>query len=443
VVETGRRTGRPKGDERALLVGVLFAGDPDMHEHPLDELERLADTAGCASVGRVVQRRRKPDASTFVGQGKAGEIAAACREHDAEVAIFNVDLSPAQIRNLEKVLETRVVDRTELILDIFALHARSHQARLQVEMAQAQYLLPRLRRMWTHLSREGGTGQAGGVGTRGPGEKQIEIDRRLLRRRMGELKGELARIGARRLRMARARDRYFTISLVGYTNAGKSTLLQRLTGDETFIADQLFATLDTKTRAWELPGGKHVFLSDTVGFIRNLPHHLVESFRATLEEARAADLILHVVDVSHPDAKLHIESVNKVLKELDTFETPRLLVLNKADRVEDPLDLRLLGNRKSPSVVVSALTGEGVDQLAAEVERFILEGQTEAEYRIPAGDGKVLAFLADRGTILDRSYDDGVVALRVRLARADVARVDRMINPVPGKKCTDAADDDD
>lgn len=437
MVETGRRTDRPKGDERALLVGVLFPGDPEMHEHPLDELGRLADTAGCAVAGQVVQRRRRPDASTFVGQGKAEEIAARCREHDAEVVIFNVDLSPAQIRNLEKVLGTRVVDRTELILDIFALHARSHQARLQVEMAQAQYLLPRLRRMWTHLSREGGTGQAGGVGTRGPGEKQIEIDRRLLRRRMGELKGELSRIGARRLRMAQARDRYFTISLVGYTNAGKSTLLQRLTGDETYIADQLFATLDTKTRAWELPGGKHVFLSDTVGFIRNLPHHLVESFRATLEEARAADLILHVVDVSHPDAKLHIESVNRVLQELDAFETPRLLVLNKADRVEDPLDLRLLGNRRSPSVVVSALTGEGVDRLAAEVERFILEGQTEAEYRIPAGDGKVLAFLADRGTILDRSYDDGVVSLRVRLARADVARVDRMLNPSPPKGCTE------
>jgi GTP-binding protein HflX len=436
VVETDRRTGRPKGDERALLVGVLFPGDPDIHEHPLDELRRLADTAGCASVGQVEQRRRKPSASTFVGQGKAEEIAAACREHDAEVVIFNVDLSPAQIRNLEKVLNTRVVDRTELILDIFALHARSHQARLQVEMAQAQYLLPRLRRMWTHLSREGGTGQAGGIGTRGPGEKQIEIDRRLLRRRMGELKGELAQIGARRLRMARARDRYFTISLVGYTNAGKSTLLRRLTGAETFIADQLFATLDTKTRAWTLPGGKQVFLSDTVGFIRNLPHHLVASFRATLEEVRAADLVLHVVDVSHPDAKLHIESVNKVLKELETFETPRLLVLNKADQVEDPLDLRLLGNRRSPSVVVSALTGEGLEQLAEEVERFILEGQTEAEYKIPAGDGKVLAFLADRGTILDRRYDDGVVSLRVRLARADLARVDRMIK----ESCTDADD---
>ena len=440
MVETGRRTGRPKGDERALLVGVLFPNDPEIHEHPLDELGRLADTAGCRSVGRVEQRRRRPSASTFVGQGKAEEIAAACREHDADVVIFNVDLSPAQIRNLEKVLSTRVVDRTELILDIFALHAQSHQARLQVEMAQAQYLLPRLRRMWTHLSREGGTGQAGGIGTRGPGEKQIEIDRRLLRRRMGELKVELAQIGARRLRMARARDRYFTISLVGYTNAGKSTLLQRLTGDETYIADQLFATLDTKTRAWSLPGGKQVFLSDTVGFIRNLPHHLVASFRATLEEVRAADLILHVVDVSHPDARLHIESVNAVLKELDTFETPRLLVLNKADRVEDPLDLRLLGNRRSPSVVVSALTGEGVDRLAEEVERHILEGQTETEFRIPAGAGKVLAFLADRGTILDRRYDDGVVSLRVRLARSDLARADRMLNPAPRKKCTDGDD---
>jgi GTP-binding protein HflX len=408
-------------------VGVLFPTDPATQEHPLDELDRLADTAGCEVVGRVVQRRRRPDASTFVGQGKAHEIAGVAGGDDAEVVIFNVDLSPAQIRNLEKVLAVRVVDRTELILDIFALHARTHQARLQVELAQSQYLLPRLRRMWTHLSREGGTGQSGGVGTRGPGEKQIEIDRRLLRRKIGELKRELTQIGAQRQRLALSREPFFTISLVGYTNAGKSTLLRRLTGAETFVADQLFATLDTKTRAWTLPGGKQVFLSDTVGFIRDLPHHLVASFYATLEEVRAADLILHVVDASHPDAKLHVEAVNQVLEEIGAHATPRLLVHNKCDRLDDPLDLRLLANRRSPSVAVSARTGEGVDELAREVERHILEGQTEAEFRVPPEAGKVLAFLADRGTILTRSYDDGVVSLRVRLTRADLARAGRMV----------------
>ena len=427
MVETGLRTGGPRGGERALLVGVLFPTDPAMHEHPLAELSQLAETAGCTVCSRLVQRRRRPDASTFLGKGKAAEIAAGVRELGAEVVIFNDDLSPAQIRNLEKILGIRVVDRTELILDIFALHARTHSARLQVELAQAQYLLPRLRRMWTHLSREGGTGQSGGVGTRGPGEKQIEIDRRILRRRIRDLKAELARIRARRARMAFGRTPYFTISLVGYTNAGKSTLLRCLTGADVYVADMLFATLDTKTRAWTFPGGKQVFLSDTVGFLRDLPHHLVSSFYATLEEVRSADLILHVVDASHPDARLQIDAVHQVLEGIGANETPRLLVLNKTDRIEDPLDLRLLANGRTRSVALSARTGDGVDRLVREVEAHILEGQTEVEFRLPAGAGKVLAFLAERGTILDRTYDDAMVSLRVRMSRADVARAGRMV----------------
>ena len=249
MVETGLRPGGSEQAERAVLVGVRFPEDPPSHDSPLEELSLLADTAGVDTVDRILQNRRRPNASTFVGRGKAEEIAASAREHGADVVITEVDLSPAQIRNLEKIIGVRVVDRTELILDIFALHARTHQAKLQVELAQAQYLLPRLRRMWTHLSREGGTGQAGGIGTRGPGEKQIEIDRRLLRRRITELKEELGQIAARRQRLARSRAPYFSISLVGYTNAGKSTLLRRLTGADFFVADQHFATLDTKTSA--------------------------------------------------------------------------------------------------------------------------------------------------------------------------------------------------
>jgi GTP-binding protein HflX len=264
-----------------VLVGVLLDSEPRpaRYEDPLEELGRLADTAGAEVVGRVVQRRRRADSSTFLGRGKAIEIAELARTEEVDVVILASDLSPAQVRNLEKILQRRVVDRTELILDIFALHARTHQAKLQVEMAQMQYLLPRLRRMWTHLSREGGTGQSSGIGTRGPGEKQIEIDRRILRRKIQELRRELARIAARRHRLAQARATFFTISLVGYTNAGKSTLLRSLTGAHAFVADQLFATLDTQTRAWNLPDGKKVFLSDTVGFIRDLPHHLVASLR--------------------------------------------------------------------------------------------------------------------------------------------------------------------
>ena len=432
LVETGMRS-RPRSEgERAVLVGVILPDAPETNEHPLDELALLADTAGAEVVGRVLQKRRRPDASTYFGKGKAQEVAELARTEGADLVIFDVDLSPAQLRNLEKILKVRVVDRTELILDIFALHARTHQARLQVELAQAEYLLPRLKRMWTHLNREGGTGQSSAIGTRGPGEKQIEIDRRLLRRRAQELKRELKEIEARRGRMAGSRSEWFTISLVGYTNAGKSTLLRRLTGATAYIADQLFATLDTKTRAWTLPGGKQVFLSDTVGFIRNLPHDLVASFYATLEEVRVADLILHVVDASHPDAGLHLDAVQKTLEEIKADETPRMLVLNKSDAVDDPLTLRLLSRGHEPAVAVSARTGDGIDKLADEVEKHILAGQVETEFSLPAGAGKLLAFLSERGTVLDRRYDNGRVRVKVRLGKADLARADRMARETIG-----------
>jgi GTP-binding protein HflX len=241
-----------------------------------------------------------------------------------------------------------------------------------------------------------------------------------------DLRVELGRIAARRRRMADSRSAYFTISLVGYTNAGKSTLLHALTGARAHVADQLFATLDTQTRAWTLPSGKRVFLSDTVGFIRHLPHHLVASFQATLEEVRSADLILHVADGSHPDASMQLESVEEVLREIEAHETPRILVLNKCDRVEEALDLRHLAHGREPAVVLSALDGTGVEGLAAEVERAIVESQIEASFRVPAGAGRVLAFLADRGTVLERAYHDGSVSLRVRLGRADAARASRM-----------------
>ena len=426
MVETGTRDGTAKQAERAILVGVIGPDDPETYEDPLEELARLTETAGAAVVGRMMQRRRRPHASTYLGKGKVLEIAETARVEDADLVITDVDLSPAQLRNLERILERRVVDRTELILDIFALHARTHQAKLQVELAQIQYLMPRLRRMWTHLSREGGTGQSGGIGTRGPGEKQIEIDRRILRKRITDLRRELAAIAERRQRLAASRERYFTVSLVGYTNAGKSTLLRSLTGSDAYIADQLFATLDTQTRAWELADGKRVFLSDTVGFIRNLPHHLVASFYATLEEVRSADLILHVVDASHPDARLHAEAVEDVLQRIGAATTPSVLVLNKSDLVADPLELRVLAGSRPSTVVVSARTGEGVEALAGEVQAFIHEGQTETEFRVPAGDGRLLAFLAERGTVLDRSYDEGEVRLRVRMSHADLARAQRM-----------------
>jgi GTP-binding protein HflX len=427
VVERDKRSTQRQEGERAILVGITLPQDPDSHEHPLDELARLAETAGAVPVGRLVQRRARPDPSTYIGKGKAQEVAELARETDADLVITDADLSPAKLRNLERILDLRVVDRTELILDIFALHARSHQAKLQVELAQAQYVLPRLRRMWTHLNREGGTGQSSAIGTRGPGEKQIEIDRRLLRRRIRDLKDRLEAIAGRRERMASSRDEFFKVSLVGYTNAGKSTLLQRLTGRDAYIADQLFATLDTQTRAWTLGNRKRVFLSDTVGFIRDLPHHLVASFYATLEEVRVADLILHVVDSAHPDAKLHMEAVDEVLEQVGVGATPRILVLNKIDAVPDPLELRYLAHEREPAVSVSAKSGEGMDELRLAVERHIRTTQEEAEFRVPASEGKLLAWLADRGTVVTRAYEDGMVAVRVRLGPADLVRAGRMV----------------
>ncbi|MGQ0613836.1 MAG: GTPase HflX [Planctomycetaceae bacterium] len=425
MVERGlREAGRRRG-EKAILVGVQGTGTGEAGQDSLEELGRLADTAGAVVLDRVVQRREAPDASTYIGRGKAEEIAALAKERGAEVVLFDVSLAPAQIRNLEKILGVRVVDRSELILDIFALHARSHQSQLQVELAQMEYLMPRLRRMWTHLSREGGLG-AVGIGARGPGEKQIEIDRRILRRKTLELKRELKEIAARTRRMTETRSPYFNVSLVGYTNAGKSTLLRRLTGAETLVADQLFSTLDTQTRAWQVEGRKKVFLSDTVGFIRDLPHHLVASFYATLEEVRAADLLLHVVDAAHPNAVGQIQAVESVLEEIGALEAPRILVLNKADRVQDPVDLHILSRGREPAVAVSAVTGAGVERLCDEVRRRIHERQSVVEFKIPAGAGRLLAFLAEHGTVLDRTYEDGMVSLRVRIGSADHARANKM-----------------
>ena len=423
--ETGVRD-RPRG-ERAILMGALPALHAGPYEDPLTELAQLARTAGAEVVARVTQKRERPHPSTFYGRGKAEEVARQVEELNAELVITDNDLSPAQLRNLERIFGVRLVDRTELILDIFATHAQTHQAQLQVELAQAEYLMPRLRRMWTHLSREGGTGQSSGVGTRGPGEKQLEIDRRLLRKRVLELRRELKAIAERRKRMAESRDVYFKVCLVGYTNAGKSTLLRCLTGAEALVEDQLFSTLDTQTRAWRLPSHKRVFLSDTVGFLRDLPHHLVASFYATLEEVKGAELLLHVADAAHPEAAEQIEAVERVLDEIGAAEVPRVLVLNKSDRVEDPVLLNALGRSRDPVVVISALRGgEPLERLGETVERMIAERQHEVLLRVPAGAGRLLAFLSERGTVLAKEYVDGEVRLRVRLGHADRARAQRM-----------------
>ncbi|MCH2569877.1 MAG: GTPase HflX, partial [Planctomycetes bacterium] len=300
--------------ERAILVAVLVKNTDLLEgEDPIEELQGLVTTAGANVVGTLTQRRLQPDKKTYLGQGKVEELTSLIALTKAEVVIFDNDLSPAQIRNLEQLLDTKVLDRSELILDIFATRAQTYESRLQVELAQLQYALPRLKRMWTHLSRI-----EGGIGTRGPGEKQLEEDRRLVESRITDLRRRLRDEEVRKQRQVESRSNIPTISLVGYTNAGKSTLMNGLTDAGVLTENRLFATLETRTRRWQLPDIGFVLLSDTVGFIRNLPHHLIASFKATLEEANQADLLLHVVDASSPSAKRQVEIVEDVLKELNT-----------------------------------------------------------------------------------------------------------------------------
>jgi len=411
--------------ERAILVGLELPGQVPSYAAPLEELRRLADTAGADGLEAIVQKRQRPDPATFLGKGKVAEVAARMKELEADLVIVDHDLSPSQARNLEKVLGGRVIDRTELILDIFVRRARSALAKLQVELAQMEYALPRLRRLWTHLNREVGMGKAG-IGLRGPGEKQIETDRRLVRTRIRDLKRLLAEKRRHRERQTRARSRWFTVCLVGYTNAGKSTLLSALTGAEVFIQDRLFATLDTTTRSWEVAPGKRVFLSDTVGFIRDLPHHLVSSFLATLEEARQADLLLHVVDAGDPDAVEHVHVVEDTLAEIGAGGVPRIAVLNQVDRVKDPLMLRFLEDRLPRALRTSAVTGEGLEALREGVHEYVTRRHLELVVEADPGDGRLLSSLREWGEVEETTWLEGKVVAHVRIAPRYVESIRRL-----------------
>jgi GTPase len=403
------RSGR---QERAILVGVILPHTEVTTEDPLDELRGLAKTAGLMVVGSIVQKRHQIDIATYIGSGKVEELKNMVLAQEADVVLFDNDLGPAQTRNLEKQLEVKVVDRTEVILDIFATHAQTHEAHLQVELAQLEYAMPRLKRMWTHLSR-----YKGGIGVRGPGEKQLEEDRRLVAHRIQELKAKLAKIQARKEREVASRGDVATVSLVGYTNAGKSTLMNALTEAGVLVEDKLFATLDTRTRRWRFGGGGHALLSDTVGFIRALPHALVASFKATLEEARQAELLLHVVDASSPEAESQIQAVKSVLAELGLENHPTLLVLNKSDRVPDRSYLDVLKAHHSESVAISAARGEGLDRLEAAVRSALNQRDLEAEIETGVSNGRVLAYLAQHAQIHNRTYDADRVRLHCHLPR--------------------------
>jgi len=416
--------------ERGFVVAVLGPGiDPD---DELGELHELARTAGVSVVGELVQHRPRPEPRTFVGKGKLEELKAAYKETDAEVLVVDHDLAPVQQRTLENALSARVVDRTQLILDIFAQHARSAEGKLQVELAQLEYNLPRMRGMWKHLERlGGGTGALGaGVGTRGPGESQLETDRRLARRRIGILRGRLR--GVQRQRETRRKERQRTqtptVALAGYTNVGKSTLLNALTDAEVSAENRLFETLDPTTRAFEHEGRRYL-VTDTVGFIRRLPTQLVEGFAATLEETLVADLVLHVLDASVPEERLGamMASVQGVLAEIGAAELPVELVLNKIDAV-DPLARRRLANSFPDALQVSALTGEGLDALRTRVAARFSGRYEPVELLVPHDEGAVLAQLYALGAPIEGREDraDGVL-VRARLPRSEQRRFARFL----------------
>jgi len=405
-------------NEVAVLVRVLHDKD-NMLEDPFGELAGLATTAGAVVVGTMSQRREKPNTATYLGKGKVDELERLVEFHAADVVIFDNDLSAAQIRNLEQRLNTKVIDRTELILDIFATRAQTWESRLAVELAQLEYSLPRLKRMWTHLSRI-----KMGVGMRGPGEKQLEVDRRLVERRIHELRTELTKIEKRKERTVSARSDHMTVSLVGYTNAGKSTLMNGLTNSEVLAEDKLFATLDTRTRRWHLPNWGPVLLSDTVGFIRDLPHRLIASFKATLEEAHQADLLLHVADASHPQVNQQISAVYDVLEEIGIQEKDTLLVLNKGDLIDSRVVVESILRRYPNAVQISAKTGQGFEELHQAVSDALSRSFRDVEIEMDVGNGKLLAYLAAKGEVLSTQYTDTHVLVHCRIPQKYLGRID-------------------
>lgn len=417
--------------ERAFLVGVTLPGGTREDEmENLHELALLARSAGAEVVGQTIQSRTRIDGSTYIGEGKLEEIAHAIYAKDVNLVIFDNDLSPAQARNIEDRLNVNVVDRTEVILDIFARRARTRQAKIQVEIAQLIYAFPRLRRLWQHLSR-----QAGGIGTRGPGETQLEVDRRRVREKIAHLKMELKRIDRGTAERRKRRSDVFSATIVGYTNAGKSTLLNALTGSSIIESRRLFSTLDSTTRRVILPGGAAALLTDTIGFIRRLPAHLVASFRATLMDVREADLLIHVVDVASPRYAEHIEVVHSVLnsvlrggarEESGTESIPTILALNKVDLVADEPTRAGLRMKHPEAVLVSAARQEGFVDLLSRIESYIEKDTVAAEVFVPTDDGRSIAAVEQNSRVLGRRIVDGRLHFDVSVRRRNISLLERV-----------------
>lgn len=407
----------------AVMVAVERGGASGLSaEESLDELAELLSSAGALAVARVVQRRNAPDPGLYVGQGKAEEVGELCKALDAGLVVFDDQLSPSQRRNLERIIGSRVIDRTQLILDIFAQRARTREGKLQVELAQLNYMLPRLSGLGTTLSRLGG-----GIGTRGPGESKLETDRRRIRARISHIREELEEVKRRRTEQRRGRrsSELPIAALVGYTNAGKSTLLNTLSGADVPAENRLFATLDPTIRRVELSSGRGMLLGDTVGFIRKLPHELVAAFRATLEEAADADLLIHTVDASNPHLAEQMRAVFLVLEELEIAGKPILTVLNKVDVVEDVAALQSLLAHIPESVAVSAKTGEGITELLTHIDRLLPAPMVIVEYLVPYSDGGVLSMLHEKGQVLELQYASDGIQVRAEVPRAVAQRLER------------------
>ena len=398
--------------ERAILVGVVHhRQDRDLVGEYLDELALLADTAGAEVLDRIVQEKHTIDPAFFIGKGKVAYLAKQVSDLNADLIIFDDDLSPAQARNLEEECKTKIIDRSGLILDIFARRAKTRDAKTQVELAQLQYLLPRLTRRWTHLSRQAG---GVGIGLRGPGETQLEVDRRMIRKRIATLSRELEQIEKQRDLRRRRRSDLFNVALMGYTNVGKSTLMNALTSADVFVEDRLFATLDSTVRLLDHTGDQKILLIDTVGFVRKLPHHLVASFKGTLEETKEADLLIHLVDCSHAHFLDQMNVINGVIKELHIDDRPVIMVFNKIDLVEDKSRLRELKQEFEGCLLISAQRGLFVEELRKEIIRYATEQSVTANIKVDMSQQKLLASIYQWARVLSQEYVDGYVQLQIQ-----------------------------
>ncbi len=412
-----------KTKERAILVAVDTKNlNREMVEEHLAELEELAITAGAETIIKVIQERYAFDPAFYIGKGKAEELASLTEINDINLIIFDDDLSPVQVRNLERLIQRKIVDRSGLILDIFASRAKSKEAKTQVELAQLQYMLPRLTRAWTHLSK-----QFGGIGTKGPGETQIETDRRIIRTRISLLKEKLKKIEEQRSTQSQGRKDFVRISLVGYTNAGKSTLFNLLTNSQVFAEDKLFATLDSTTRIFDLNKDNKVLISDTVGFIRKLPPHLIASFKSTLNEVRDADIILHVVDLSHSFFEDHIEVVDKTLKELGCENKNQIKIFNKLDVVEDKNRIQYIRNKYEEGVIISAERGINVSSLKTNIINMIEKSFVEERVDLDVTDSKKAASIHSLAHVLNEVYDDNFIHITYRANRENSLKIKKII----------------